>query len=73
MCCPNAKLAQSPLQPMEAAGPAPSLREVRLLAMYLIAFAGLLRCDEVMKSKCSAITINGVRMVLQVVSNKTDQ
>lgn len=58
---------------VEAAGPAPSLREVRLLAMYLIAFAGLLRCNEVMKSKCSAITINGVHMVLQVVSNKTDQ
>ena len=31
---------------VEAAGPTPSLSDVRLLAVCLVAFAGFLRCDE---------------------------
>ena len=44
---------------VESVGPDPSLMEVRLLAMCLISFAGFLRCDQLIKLKCSDITING--------------
>ena len=37
---------------VEAAGPAPSMTEVRLLAVCLVAFAGLMGCDELIKLKC---------------------
>ena len=40
---------------MEATGPDPSLTDVRLLAMCLVAFAGFLRCDQLIKLRCSDI------------------
>ena len=36
---------------VEAAGPAPSLTEVRLLVVCLVAFAGFMRCDELIRLK----------------------
>ena len=49
----------------------PSTTEVRLLAMHPIAF---LRCDELMKLKCSDITINEEGMVvIHQASSKKDQ
>ncbi|KAL5497006.1 hypothetical protein EMCRGX_G013392 [Ephydatia muelleri] len=41
---------------VEAAGPEPPLSEVRLLAIYLVAFAGFLHCNELIKFECSDIT-----------------
>ena len=58
---------------VEAAGPAPSLTEVRLLAVCLVAFAGFMRCDELVKLKCEDITFNTESMVVRIVSSKTDQ
>ena len=58
---------------VEAAGPAPSLTEVRLLAVCLVAFAGFMRCDELIKLKCEDITFNTESMVIRIVSSKTDQ
>ena len=58
---------------VEAAGPDPSLTEVRLLAVCLVAFAGFLRCNELIKLKCSDITFNAEGMVINVQSSKTDQ
>ena len=58
---------------VEAAGPEPSLSEVRLLAVCLVAFAGLLRCNELIKFKCSDITFNAEGMVINVQSSKTNQ
>ena len=58
---------------VESVGPDPSLTEVRLLTMCLIAFAGFLRCDELIKLKCSDITINAESLLVNVVSSKTDQ
>ena len=58
---------------VESVGPDPSLTEVRLLAMCLISFAGFLRCDELIKLKCSDITINAENMLINVASSKTDQ
>ena len=58
---------------VESVGPDPSLTEVRLLAMCLISFAGFLRCDELIKLKCSDITINAESMIINVASSKTDQ
>ena len=54
---------------VEAAGPAPSLTEVRLLAVCLVAFAGFMRCDELVKLKCEDITFNTESMVVRIVSS----
>ena len=43
---------------VEAAGPAPPLTEVRLLAVCLATFVGFMRRDELIKLKCEDITFN---------------
>ena len=58
---------------VEAAGPDPPLSEVRLLAVCLVAFAGFLRCNELVKLKCSDIIFNTEGMSINVQSSKTDQ
>ena len=58
---------------MEAAEPDPSLAVIRLLVVCLLAFAGFMRCDELVKLKCDDITFNSESMVVRVQSSKTDQ
>ena len=58
---------------VEAAGLDPSLAEIRLLAVCLLAFAGFMRCDELVKLKCDDITFNSESMVVRVQFSKTDQ
>ena len=58
---------------VEAAGPDPSLTEVRLLAVCLLAFAGFMRCEELVKLKCEYIAFNTESMTVKIKSNKTDQ
>ena len=58
---------------VEAAGMEPSLTEVRLLAVCLLAFAGFLRCDELIKLRCSDISCNAEGMQVSIKSSKTDQ
>ena len=58
---------------VEAAGPAPSLTEVRLLAVCLVAYAGFMRCDELLKLRGSDVTFNAEGMVVKIESSKTDQ
>ena len=58
---------------VEAAGSAPSLTEVGLLAVCLVAFAGFMRCDELVKLKCADVTFNPEGMVVKIESSKTDQ
>ncbi|KAL5473775.1 hypothetical protein EMCRGX_G028330 [Ephydatia muelleri] len=58
---------------VEAAGSAPSLTEVRLLAVCLVAFAGFMRCDELIRLRCEDITFNAEGMIINIVSSKTDQ
>ena len=58
---------------VEAAGMEPSLTEVRLLAVCLLAFAGFLRCDELIKLRCSDISFNAEGMRVSIKSSKTDQ
>ena len=58
---------------VEAAGSAPSLREVRLLAVCLVVFAGFMRRDELVKLKCADVTFNAKGMVVKIESSKTDQ
>ena len=58
---------------VEAAGPSPSLSDVRLLAVCLVAFAGFLRCDELIKLRCNDVSFNEQGMVITIVSSKTDQ
>ena len=58
---------------VEAAGPTPSLSDVRLLAVCFVAFAGFLRCDELIKLRCKDVSFNEQGMVINIVSSKTDQ
>ena len=60
---------------VEAAGPDPSLTEIRLLAVCLLAFAEFKRCDELVKLKCDDITFSSesASMVVRVQSSKSDQ
>ena len=53
---------------VEAAG-----MDVRLLAMCLVAFAGFLRCDELIKLRYSDIVFNTESMVIMIVGSKTNQ
>ena len=62
------------LQAMVASvGVDPSLSQVRLLAICLVAFAGFLRCDELLKLRCSDVSFSAESMVLKINSSKTDQ
>ena len=58
---------------VRVAGPSPSLTEVRLLAICLVAFAGFLRSDELTRLRCKDVTFNEDGMVINAVSSKTDQ
>ena len=44
-----------------------------MLAVCLVAFAGFLHCNELIKLKCSDITFNAEGTVINVQSSKTDQ
>ena len=43
---------------VDAAGPEPTLSDVRLLAVCLLAFAGSLRCEELLKLLCADVEFN---------------
>ena len=58
---------------VESVGLTPSLTEVRLLAVCLLAFAGFMRCDELVKLQCKDIVFSEEGMVVNVRSSKTDQ
>ena len=58
---------------VDAAGPEPSLSEVRLLAVCLLAFAEFLRCEELLKLECADVEFNADGLVLNIRSSKTDQ
>ena len=57
----------------DTAGPEPSLSEVRLLAVCLLAFARFLRCEELLKLVCADVQFNQEGLVLSIKSSKTDQ
>ena len=40
---------------VDLVGPEPSLSDVRLLVLCLVAFAGFMHCDELLKLQCSDI------------------
>ena len=58
---------------VEAAGPEPSLSEVRLLAVCLLTFAGFLYCEELLKLECADVEFNTEGLVMHIKSSKTDQ
>ena len=54
-------------------GQPPTLTEVRLLAMSLLAFAGFMRGDEIVKLRCCDIELHKDHMLVHIESSKTDQ
>ena len=55
---------------VDSVGQEPSLSNVRLLAVCLVAFAGFMRCDELLKLHCSDVAFG---ITITIVSSKTDQ
>uniref|UniRef100_A0A1X7USH4 Tyr recombinase domain-containing protein n=1 Tax=Amphimedon queenslandica TaxID=400682 RepID=A0A1X7USH4_AMPQE len=58
---------------VDAMSKTPSLSEVRLAAICLLAFAGFLRFSEIAGIRCCDVTISATKMVLNIVSSQTDQ
>jgi integrase len=51
----------------------PSLSEIRLLAISLLAYAAFLRYDEISSLRCCDITFSSRSMSVRINSSKTDQ
>lgn len=51
----------------------PTLSEVRLAAICLLAYAGFLRFDELQKLRCCDVVFSEGKMELSITSSKTDQ
>lgn len=49
------------------------MSEVRLLAVCLLAFAGFLRCEQLLKLECADVEFNAQGLRLNFTSSKTDQ
>ena len=58
---------------VEAARPDPALTEVRLLVVCFLAYAGYMRCDQLVKLKCEDIAFNTKSMVVRIKSIKINQ
>ena len=54
-------------------GPAPSLSQVRLLNICLLAYAAFLRMDELIKLRCCDVRFTPEGMEITISSSKTDQ
>ena len=51
----------------------PTLTEVRLCAICLLAFSAFLRHEEITKIRCCDITLSSDKMEVHILSSKTDQ
>eukprot|EP00731_Ephydatia_muelleri_P022389 Em0014g980a len=58
---------------VDLVGQKPSLSDVRLLVLCLVAFAGFMHCDELFKLQCSDIAFGTESMTINITSSKTDQ
>ena len=58
---------------VDLVGQEPSLSDVRLLVLCLVAFAGFMHCDELFKLQCSDIAFGTESMTINITSSKTDQ
>ena len=58
---------------VDLVGQEPSLSDVRLLVVCLVAFAGFMHCDELLKLQCSDIAFGTESMTINITSSKTDQ
>ena len=58
---------------VDLVGQEPSLSDVRLLVVCLVAFAGFMHCDELLKLQCSDIAFGTESMTINIMSSKTDQ
>ena len=58
---------------VDLVGQEPSLSDVRLLVLCLVAFVGFMHCDELLKLQCSDIAFGTESMTINIPSSKTDQ
>ena len=58
---------------VDLVGQETSLSDVRLLVLCLVAFAGFMHCDELLKLQCSDIAFGTESMTINITSSKIDQ
>ena len=58
---------------VDLVGQEPSLSDVRLLVLCLLAFAGFMCCDELLMLHCSDVAFGTESMTITIVSSMTDQ
>ena len=58
---------------VDSLGSAPTLADIRLAAMSLLAFSAFLRYDELAKLRCCDIRFAAQNMSVHITSSKTDQ
>lgn len=58
---------------VESLGDPPTLSEVRLATICLLAYAGFLRFDEIESLRCCDVTFSDHKMEIAITSSKTDQ
>lgn len=58
---------------VDSLGESPSLSDVRLAAICLLAFAAFLRFDEIAKLRCCDVAFSDASMSVHIASSKTDQ
>ena len=58
---------------VDSVGPTPSLSQIRLLNICLLAYAAFLRIDELTKLRCCDISFSTAVMEVNIVASKTDQ
>ena len=54
---------------IDLVGQEPSLSDVRLLVLCLVAFAGFMHCDELLKLQCSDIAFGTESMTINITSS----
>ena len=58
---------------VESLGTSPSLADIRLIAIALLAFSAFLRYDELSKVRCCDVQFTSQSMSVHITSSKTDQ
>jgi integrase len=60
-------------QVVDSVGQTPTLSEIRLLTIMLLAFAAFLRFDEIAKLRCCDVQFHDAHMSIRIIASKTDQ
>jgi integrase len=60
-------------QVVDSVGQTPTLSEIRLLTIMLLAFAAFLRFDEIAKLRCCDVQFHDAHMSIKIIASQADQ